>query len=155
MKLTATLYTPPGYDPARDGRLPVLIWAYPEEFLSEEAASQVTTSPHRFIRASFAGALPFLMRGYAVLDDPSIPIIGKDGGKPNDTYVEQLISGATAAVEEVVKRGVGDRDRIAVAGHSYGAFMTTNLLAHTDLFRAGIARSGAYNRTLTPFTFQA
>jgi dipeptidyl aminopeptidase/acylaminoacyl peptidase len=154
VKLTATLYTPPGYDPARDGRLPVLMWAYPEEFLSEDTAGQVTTSPHRFIRASISGALPFLMRGYAVLDDPSIPIVGKDGAAPNDTYLEQLIAGATAAVEEVVKRGVGDRDRIAVGGHSYGAFMTANLLAHTDLFRAGIARSGAYNRTLTPFTFQ-
>jgi dipeptidyl aminopeptidase/acylaminoacyl peptidase len=155
VKLTATLYTPPGYDPARDGRLPVLVWAYPEEFLSADAAGQVTTSPHRFIRASAAGALPFLMRGYAVLDDPSIPIVGAGGAQPNDTYVEQLIAGATAAIEEVVRRGVGDRDRFAVGGHSYGAFMTANLLAHTDLFRAGIARSGAYNRTLTPFTFQA
>lgn len=33
--------------------------------------------------------------------------------------------------------------------------MTANLLAHSDLFRAGIARSGAYNRTLTPFGFQS
>ncbi|HEX7152775.1 MAG TPA: prolyl oligopeptidase family serine peptidase [Thermoanaerobaculia bacterium] len=155
VKLTATLYTPPGYDAARDGRLPVIVWAYPEEFLSADAAGQVTTSPYRFIRASVAGALPLLMRGYAVLDDPSIPIIGANGAQPNDTYIEQLIAGAQAAVDEVVRRGVGDRDRFAVAGHSYGAFMTTNLLAHTDLFRAGIARSGAYNRTLTPFTFQA
>jgi dipeptidyl aminopeptidase/acylaminoacyl peptidase len=155
VKLTAELYTPPGYDPARDGRLPVLMWAYPEEFLTEDAASQVTTSPHRFIRANIGGALPFLMRGYAIFNDPSMPIIGRDGAQPNDTYIEQLIAGATAAVEEVVKRGIGDRDRIAVGGHSYGAFMTANLLAHTDLFRAGIARSGAYNRTLTPFTFQA
>ncbi|HEX6084543.1 MAG TPA: prolyl oligopeptidase family serine peptidase [Thermoanaerobaculia bacterium] len=155
VKLTAELYTPPGYDPARDGRLPVLIWAYPEEFLSADTAGQVTTSPHRFVRANIGGALPYLLRGYAILNDPSIPIIGANGAQPNDTYIEQLISGATAAVEEVVRRGVGDRDRIAVAGHSYGAFMTTNLLAHTDLFRAGIARSGAYNRTLTPFTFQA
>ena len=155
VKLTATLYTPPGYDPARDGRLPVLVWAYPEEFLSADAAGQVTTSPYRFIRPTISGALPFLARGYAVLDDPSIPIIGANGAQPNDTYIEQLISGAQAAVDEVVRRGVGDRDRIGVGGHSYGAFMTANLLAHTDLFRAGIARSGAYNRTLTPFTFQA
>ena len=154
VKLTATLYTPPGYDPTRDGRLPVLLWAYPEEFLSADAAGQVTTSPYRFIRPTVSGALPFLMRGYAVLDDPSIPIIGSGGAQPNDTYVEQLIAGAKAAVDEVVRRGVGDRDRIGVGGHSYGAFMTANLLAHSDLFRAGIARSGAYNRTLTPFTFQ-
>ena len=99
--------------------------------------------------------LPWLVRGYAILDDPSIPIIGEAEAEPNDTYIEQLVSGAQAAVDEVVRRGVGDRDRMAVGGHSYGAFMTANLLAHSDLFRAGIARSGAYNRTLTPFSFQA
>jgi dipeptidyl aminopeptidase/acylaminoacyl peptidase len=101
------------------------------------------------------GPLPWLVRGYAVLDDPSIPIVGEGDREPNDTYVEQLVSGAQAAVDELVRRGVGDRDRMAVGGHSYGAFMTANLLAHSDLYRAGIARSGAYNRTLTPFSFQA
>jgi dipeptidyl aminopeptidase/acylaminoacyl peptidase len=154
VKLNATLYTPPGYDPARDGRLPVVIWAYPDDFLSADAAGQVTASPYRFTRGTVSTAMPFLLRGYAVLDDPSMPIIASAGKQANDTYIEQLIAGATAAVEEIVRRGVADRDRIAVAGHSYGAFMTTNLLAHTDLFRAGIARSGAYNRTLTPFSFQ-
>lgn len=84
-----------------------------------------------------------------------MPIIGKDGAEPNDTYVEQLTADAQAAVDAVVRMGVADRDRIAVGGHSYGAFMTANLLVHTDLFRTGIARSGAYNRTLTPFGFQA
>jgi len=153
--LTATLYTPPGYDPARDGRLPVLVWAYPQEFKSADAAGQVTDSPYRFIRVSPLSPLPWLVRGYAILDNPSIPIIGEGSKEPNDTYVEQLVAGAKAAIDEVVRRGVGDRDRFAVGGHSYGAFMTANLLAHSDLFRAGIARSGAYNRTLTPFSFQA
>lgn len=153
--LTATLYTPPGYDPARDGRLPVLMWAYPQEFKSASAAGQVSDSPYRFIRVHPMTPLPWLLRGYAILDDPSIPIIGEGDKQPNDTYVEQLVAGAQAAVDEVVRRGVGDRDRMAVGGHSYGAFMTANLLAHSDLFRAGIARSGAYNRTLTPFSFQA
>jgi dipeptidyl aminopeptidase/acylaminoacyl peptidase len=32
--------------------------------------------------------------------------------------------------------------------------MTANLLTHSRLFAAGIAESGAYNRTLTPFGFQ-
>jgi len=50
---------------------------------------------------------------------------------------------------------VTDPKRVGVGGHSYGAFMTANLLAHSDLFRAGVARSGAYNRTLTPFGFQS
>ena len=155
LDLSGTLYLPPGYDQKRDGALPVLLWAYPEEFKSAKAAAQVTGSPYRFTRPGALSALPFLVRGYAVLDNPSIPILGEGSKEPNDTYVEQLVAGAKAAVDELVRRGVGDRDRMAAGGHSYGAFMTANLLAHSDLFRAGIARSGAYNRTLTPFSFQA
>ena len=155
VKLTATLYTPANYDPARDGRLPVLLWAYPQEFKSADAASQVAGSSYKFIRVSPMGPFPWLARGYAILDDPSMPIVGEGDKEPNDTYVAQLVAGAQAAVDEVVRRGVGDRDRFAAGGHSYGAFMAANLLAHSDLFRAGIARSGAYNRTLTPFSFQA
>ncbi len=154
--LNATLYLPPGYEPKKDGPLPVLMWAYPAEFKSAAAASQITTSPYRFIRMSGTSSPTiFVLRGYAVLDNPTIPIIGEGNHEPNDTYVEQLVAGAKAAVDELVRRGVGDRDRMAISGHSYGAFMTANLLAHSDLFRAGIARSGAYNRTLTPFSFQA
>ncbi|HKS22891.1 MAG TPA: prolyl oligopeptidase family serine peptidase, partial [Thermoanaerobaculia bacterium] len=154
--LNATLYLPPGYDAAKDGPLPVLMWAYPAEFKSAAAASQVTTSPYRYIRATATGSpIVFVLRGYAVLDNPTIPIVGEGNREPNDTYVDQLVAGAKAAVDELVRRGVGDRDRMAISGHSYGAFMTANLLAHSDLFRAGIARSGAYNRTLTPFSFQA
>jgi dipeptidyl aminopeptidase/acylaminoacyl peptidase len=152
--LTATLYLPPGYK-AEDGPLPLLAWAYPEEFKSADAAGQVTDSPYRFDRVGWWSPLLLLTQGYAVLDDPSLPIIGEGEEEPNDTFVEQLVSGARAAVDEVVRRGVADRDRIAIGGHSYGAFMTANLLAHSDLFRAGIARSGAYNRTLTPFGFQS
>jgi dipeptidyl aminopeptidase/acylaminoacyl peptidase len=133
----------------------MLMWAYPQEFKSADAAGQVTDSPYRFVRPHTHSPLFWLMRGYAVLDDPSLPIIGEGEEEPNDTYVEQLSAGAKAAVDEVVRRGVADPNRIAIGGHSYGAFMTANLLAHTDLFRAGIARSGAYNRTLTPFSFQA
>ncbi len=154
VELTATLYTPPGYDPTQ-GPLPLLIWAYPQEFKSAAAASQVTDSPYRFVRVGWWSPLLFLVRGYAVLDDPAMPIVGEGDTEPNDTYVAQLAMDAEAAVEEVVRRGVADRARIAVGGHSYGAFMTANLLAHTRLFAAGIARSGAYNRTLTPFGFQA
>ncbi len=153
--LTATLYTPPGYDPAKDGALPMLMWAYPQEYKSADAAGQVTDSPYRFIRVSWSSPLLWLVRGYAVLDDPGMPIVGEGDEEPNDSYVEQLVSSAQAAADEMVRRGVADRDRIAVGGHSYGAFMTANLLAHSDIFRAGIARSGAYNRTLTPFGFQS
>ncbi|HEY4554921.1 MAG TPA: prolyl oligopeptidase family serine peptidase, partial [Lysobacter sp.] len=155
VELTGTLYLPPGYNPKRDGRLPLLMWAYPAEFKSASAASQVTDSPYRFNAIGYWGPLPFLARGFAVLDDPSMPIVGEGEAEPNDTYIEQLVASAEAAVDEVVRRGVADRERIAVGGHSYGAFMTANLLAHTRLFKAGIARSGAYNRTLTPFGFQA
>ena len=155
VELTADLYLPAGYDAKRDGPLPMLMWAYPQEFKSADAASQVTGSPHRFNRISYWGPLAYLAQGYAVLDGPSMPIVGEGDAEPNDTYIEQLVASAQAAVDEVVKRGVADRDRIAVGGHSYGAFMTANLLAHSDLFRAGVARSGAYNRSLTPFGFQA
>ncbi len=153
--LTATLYLPPNYDAKRDGPLPMLMWAYPQEFTTASAASQVTSSPYRFNNISYWGPQALLAMGYAVLDNPSMPIVGADGKEPNDTYLPQLIASAEAAVNEVVRRGVADRNRIAIGGHSYGAFMTANLLAHTRLFRAGIARSGAYNRTLTPFGFQA
>lgn len=155
VELTGTLYLPPGYDAARDGRLPVLMWAYPREFKSAAAASQVTDSPYRFNRIGYWGPLPFLARGFAVLDNPAMPIVGEGDAEPNDSYVRQLTASAKAAVDELVRRGVGDPKRMAVGGHSYGAFMTANLLAHTRLFKAGIARSGAYNRTLTPFGFQS
>ena len=154
VKLTATLYTPPGWKPA-DGPLPMVMWAYPQEFKSADAAGQVNDSPYRFDRVGWYSPLVWLTQGFAVLDNPTMPIIGEGDAEPNDTYVEQLVASAKAAVDEVVRRGVADRDRIAVGGHSYGAFMTANLLAHSDLFAAGIAQSGAYNRTLTPFGFQA
>lgn len=154
VQLQATVYLPPGYNKARDGALPFLLWAYPREFASAEAASQVSGSPYRFTRPTGASHLFALLQGYGVMDDPTMPIIGMDGKEPNDTYVEQLVASAEAAVDQVVSMGVADRDRIGVGGHSYGAFMTANLLAHTSLFRAGIARSGAFNRTLTPFGFQ-
>jgi dipeptidyl aminopeptidase/acylaminoacyl peptidase len=153
--LTGTLYLPGDYDAERDGPLPVLMWAYPEEYKSADAAGQVTDSPYRFIRVGWYSPTLFTQLGYAVLDDPSMPIIGEGDIEPNDTYVEQQVSGARAAVDELVRRGVGDPERMAVGGHSYGAFMTANLLAHSDLFRLGLPRSGAYNRTLTPFGFQS
>ncbi|MEW6735813.1 MAG: prolyl oligopeptidase family serine peptidase [Acidobacteriota bacterium] len=152
--LTATLYLPPGYTPAQ-GPLPMVMWAYPQEYKSAAAASQVNDSPYRFNFIGWGGPLFLLTQGYAVLDDPTMPIIGEGDKEPNDTYIKQLVASAEAAINEVVRRGVADRNRIAIGGHSYGAFMTANLLAHCDLFRAGIARSGAYNRTLTPFGFQS
>ena len=154
VQLSAKLYLPPGYTAAQ-GPLPFLFWAYPEEFRSAAAAAQVVGSPYRFVRPSGTSHLFLLTQGYGVLDGPTMPIVGEGDREPNDTYIQQLVSSAKAAVDEVVRLGVADRNRIAVGGHSYGAFMTANLLAHSDLFRAGIARSGAYNRTLTPFGFQA
>jgi dipeptidyl aminopeptidase/acylaminoacyl peptidase len=152
--LTGTLYLPAGYK-KEDGPLPMLMWAYPQEFKDADLAGQVTDSPYQFDTVSWASPLVWLTQGYAVFDNPKLPIVGEGDVEPNDTYVQQLQAGAQAAVDAVVSRGVADRDRIAVGGHSYGAFMTANLLAYTDLFRAGIARSGAYNRTLTPFGFQS
>lgn len=152
--LSAKMYLPPGYK-KESGPLPFFLWAYPQEFKSKEAAAQVQGSPYRFERPSGADHLFLLTQGYGVLDGPTMPIIGEGDKEPNDTYVEQLVSSASAAVDEIVRLGVADRNRIGVGGHSYGAFMTANLLAHSSIFRAGIARSGAYNRTLTPFGFQS
>ena len=148
--LSGTLYLPPGYTAGT--RLPVVMWAYPIEFTSATAAGQVTAAPNRFNLIRGPSHLLFLTQGYAVFDDPKMPIIG--GDTANNHYVEQLVMSARAAVKALVDLGVADPNRIGVGGHSYGAFMTANLLAHSDLFRAGVARSGAYNRTLTPFGFQ-
>ena len=152
--LSATLYLPAGYDAERDGPLPAFVWAYPQEFKSADAAGQRRDSPYQFTRVSYWGAVPWVTRGYAVIDDASMPIVGEGEEEPNDTFREQLVANAQAVIDEGVRRGLLDPDRVAIGGHSYGAFMTANLLAHSDLFRAGIARSGAYNRTLTPFGFQ-
>ena len=152
--LTATLWLPHGYEKSQ-GPLPTLMEAYPAEFKTRSAASQVSGSPNRFPSFGWGGsAVYFTQTGYAVLENAAIPIIGEGDAQPNDTYVEQLVAGAKAAVDCGVAMGVVDPKRVGVMGHSYGAFMTANLLAHTDIFRAGIARSGAYNRSLTPYGFQ-
>ena len=154
LELTATLWLPAGYDKSQ-GPLPALMEAYPAEFKSRSAAGQVGGSPFRFPRIGWGSPAFLAQTGYAVLENASIPIVGEGDAQPNDTYVEQLVAGAKAAIDAGAALGVVDVKRVAVMGHSYGAFMTANLLAHSDMFRAGIARSGAYNRTLTPFGFQA
>jgi dipeptidyl aminopeptidase/acylaminoacyl peptidase len=144
-----------GYDKNKDGRLPMLMAAYPTEYKDADAAGQVKESPHAFISLYWGSPVYWVNRGYAVLEDAQFPIVGKGKEEPNDTYIEQLVADAAAAIHAVDSMGVVDKTRCAVMGHSYGAFMTANLLAHSELFAAGIARSGAYNRTLTPFSFQA
>jgi dipeptidyl aminopeptidase/acylaminoacyl peptidase len=154
LPLSATLYLPPGYDQKRDGALPALFWVYPQEFKDAATAGQIDTAENTFSRPYGFSVLFLLLQGYAVVDNPALPIVGEGDKEPNDTYVEQLLMGAEAAVREVARRGVIDPQRLTIGGHSYGAFTAANLLAHSDLFRAGIAASGAYNRTLTPFGFQ-
>ncbi|MCW5955698.1 MAG: S9 family peptidase [Pyrinomonadaceae bacterium] len=150
--LSFTLYTPPGY---KEGtRLPTVVWAYPLEFTDTATAGQVSGSTNRFTQIGGISHLFFLLQGYAVLDDTTMPVVG-DPLTVNDTFVKQIVDSAKAAIDKGVEMGVVDPERVGVGGHSYGAFMTANLLAHSDLFRAGIARSGAYNRTLTPFGFQS
>ncbi|RDC57531.1 S9 family peptidase [Pedobacter chinensis] len=152
--LTGDLYLPRGYNKDKDGPLPTLIWAYPREFNSAADAAQIRGSKDKFTAINWGSPIYWVTRGYAILDNAEMPIVAKDGKKPNDTFIEQLKLNAEAAINKLSDLGVGDKKRMAVGGHSYGAFMTANLLAHTDLFAAGIARSGAYNRTLTPFGFQ-
>lgn len=150
--LSATLYLPADYKPGT--RLPLFIWAYPVEFSDASTAGQVTTSPNQFTRIRGASHLTLVTQGYAVMDNATMPVVGEPETM-NDTFVAQIVAAAQAAIDKADELGVADRNRVAVGGHSYGGFMTANLLAHCDLFRAGVARSGAYNRTLTPFGFQA
>jgi len=150
--LSFTLYLPADY---REGkRLPAVLWAYPREYVDASTAGQVAGSTQRFTTLVGTSHLFFLAQGYAILDGAAMPVIG-DPATANNTYIEQIVASAKAAIDKADELGVIDRNRVGVGGHSYGAFMTANLLAHSDLFRAGIARSGAYNRTLTPFGFQS
>lgn len=151
--LTGTLYLPKGYK-KEDGPLPVLVWAYPREYKTVAAAAEVKGSPYRFPRLNWGSPVYWVTRGYAVVDNADMPIVGTGTDEPNNTFVAQITDNANSLINYLAGLGVGDRNRVAVGGHSYGAFMTANLLAHTKLFAAGIARSGAYNRTLTPFGFQ-
>ncbi|MFW5661871.1 MAG: S9 family peptidase [Oceanicaulis sp.] len=153
--LSATVYLPAGYDAERDGPLPLVVWAYPLEFNDAGTAGQVRGSPYRFSRVAGTSPRFFVTQGYALMEDATMPIVGEDPETVNDSFIEQLVLSAEAVIDESVRRGFGDGERVAIAGHSYGAFMTAHLLAQSDLFRAGIARSGAYNRTLTPFGFQS
>ena len=153
VKLSGTLYLPKGYKKS-DGPLPLLIWAYPSEYKNSDNAGQRSDAPNQFIRYTRTSPILWVAEGYAVLNNASFPIVGEGSAEPNDTYIEQLIGNAEAAIDKMVEMGIADRRRVAVGGHSYGAFMTANLLANSNLFAAGIARSGAYNRTLTPFGFQ-
>ena len=151
VQLSFTLYLPADYKAGT--RLPTVLWAYPREFNDADTAGQVSGSPHRFTAITGISHLFLLTQGYAILDGATMPVVG-DAKKMNDTYLEQIVASARAAIDKAVEMGVTDPHRVGVGGHSYGAFMTVNLLAHSDLFCAGIARSGAYNRTLTPFGFQ-
>ncbi|MDR1054528.1 MAG: prolyl oligopeptidase family serine peptidase [Prevotellaceae bacterium] len=153
--LTGTLYLPVGYDMNKKEKLPMVMWAYPTEYKDKDNAGQNTTNPNEFIYPYYGSPIYWVTRGYAILDDAAFPIVGEGNTEPNDTFVEQLVANAKAAIDAVDALGYVDRARVAVGGHSYGAFMTANLLTHSDLFAAGIARSGAYNRTLTPFGFQS
>ncbi len=150
--LSFTLYLPPNYKAGT--RLPTVVWAYPLEYNDAGTAGQISGSTQRFTTIGGMSHLFFLLEGYAILDNAAMPVIG-DPDTVNNTYIEQVVSDAKAAIDKAVEIGVTDPDRVGVGGHSYGAFMTANLLAHSNLFRAGIARSGAYNRTLTPFGFQS
>ena len=150
--LSSILYLPAGYEEGT--RLPLVVWAYPREFSDPKTAGQVGGSPHRFTRIGGSSHLFFLTQGYAIMDAATMPVIG-DAETMNDTFIDQIVAAAQAAIDKAVEMGVADPTRVGVGGHSYGAFMTANLLAHCDLFSAGVARSGAYNRTLTPFGFQS
>lgn len=153
--LSGTLYLPLGYDLEQPEPKPLIIWAYPREYKDSNSAGQVRTNSNEFIYPFYGSMVYWVTQGYVVLDQAAFPIVGQGEAEPNDTFLEQLIGNAEAAIDALAECGYIDRNRVAVGGHSYGAFMTANLLTHSDLFAAGIARSGAYNRSLTPFGFQS
>ena len=153
LELSATLYLPVDFQEGK--KYPMVMWAYPQEFKDKSTAGQVTSSPNEFIYPWYGSPIFWLTRGYVVLDDAAFPIVGEGEEEPNDQFIKQLVGNAKAAIDAVDELGYIDRNKVAVGGHSYGAFMTANLLTHSKLFAAGIARSGAYNRTLTPFGFQS
>src|SRR5690554_2111585 len=153
LELTGTLYLPTDYEAGK--KYPMVMWAYPQEFKDKSSAGQNTKSSNEFTYPWYGSPIYWVTRGYVVLDDASFPIVGEGDEEPNDTFIVQLVSNAKAAIDAVDALGYIDRNKVAVGGHSYGAFMTANLLSHSNLFAAGIARSGDYNRTLTPFGFQA
>ncbi|WP_291132158.1 alpha/beta hydrolase family protein [Flavobacterium sp. UBA7682] len=156
VELSGTLYLPAGYDRNKKAeKLPLLIWAYPEEFKDKSSAGQSNKNPNEFTFPNYGSFIYWVTKGYAVLDDASFPIIGEGKTEPNDTFMPQLIANAESAIDAVDNLGYINRKKVAIGGHSYGAFMTANLLTHSNLFACGIARSGAYNRTLTPFGFQS
>ncbi|QAA81178.1 S9 family peptidase [Aequorivita sp. H23M31] len=155
LELEGTLYLPVGYDIKKKEKRPMILWAYPREFKDKNSASQSTANPNEFIYPYWGSPLYWVTQGYVVLDNAAFPIVGEGTAEPNDTFIKQLVGNAKAAIDAVDTLGYIDRDRVAVGGHSYGAFMVANLLSHSNLFAAGIARSGAYNRTLTPFGFQS
>ncbi|WP_026704194.1 alpha/beta hydrolase family protein [Flavobacterium soli] len=155
VELSGTLYLPAGYDKTKKEKLPLLIWAYPEEFKDKNSAGQSAQNPNEFTFPYYGSFVYWVTKGYAVLDDASFPIVGEGTTEPNDNFISQLVDNAEAAINAVDKLGYINPKKVAVGGHSYGAFMTANLLTHSNLFACGIARSGAYNRTLTPFGFQS
>ncbi len=155
VELSGTLYLPIGYDKTKKEKLPLLIWAYPTEYKDKNSAGQVTQNPNEFTFPYYGSFVYWVTKGYVVLDDASFPIIGEGTKEPNDSFITQLVANGRAAIDAVDRLGYIDRTKVAVGGHSYGAFMTANLLTHSTDFACGIARSGAYNRTLTPFGFQS
>ena len=155
LDLSGTLYLPVGYNKESKEKMPMILWAYPTEFKDKASAGQSTKNSNKFTYPYYGSMIYWVTRGYVVLDDASFPIVGEGDSEPNDTFRTQLVANAKAAIDAVDKLGYIDKNKVAVGGHSYGAFMVANLLSHSDLFAAGIARSGAYNRTLTPFGFQS
>lgn len=153
--LSGTLYLPAGYDKVKKEKLPLLIWAYPTEYKDKNSAGQNNQNPNEFTFPYYGSFVYWATKGYAVLDDASFPIIGEGTTEPNDNFITQLVDNADAAINAIDALGYINRNKVAVGGHSYGAFMVANLLTHSNLFACGIARSGAYNRTLTPFGFQS
>ncbi|PCI37627.1 MAG: prolyl oligopeptidase [Elusimicrobia bacterium] len=151
-QLSGMLYYPVDYKKGQ--KYPTVVSAYPIEYTSKKLAGQVRGSSNKYSKPYKADYLYFTLKGYALLKRAQMPIVGHPKTM-NDSLIEQLNMNSQSIRKVLTEKGISDPDRIGIIGHSYGAFMVANVLSHSPVFKTGIARSGAYNRSLTPFGFQS
>lgn len=132
-----------------------MFWFYPSEVRNQQAIDNSGRSYNKnaFRRPSSSSIQLLILEGYVVVE-PDCPIVGT-AERPNDGYVPQLRNNLAATIDTLEAADLIDRRLLALGGHSYGAFSTANAMVHTPYFKAGIAGDGNFNRSLTPFGFQA
>ena len=131
-ELHASLLLPPGYEPGK--RLPTIVWVYGGDNGSDAVRTFGLVDKPVFDMHILA------TRGYAVLF-PDAPAIE---GAP----VEGLLRSVLPAVDAAIAQGYADPERLAVMGHSYGAYSVLALISHTDRFKAAVASASVIHPDL-------